>query len=150
MQNGGYNMKKVMIASHGDLANGMKHSIEMIMGKRDDIMCYALYPGHHPDEIFHSIMQDIEQNPDDTYIVMTDLFGGSVCNALMKLVHTRHVHIISGMNLCMLLNICLSISDKPVEDMIETSLQEARKNIIYINDLWMREEEHMYDQDVKD
>ena len=42
-------MRKFLLASHGNLAAGMKNTIEMIAGVRDDIQAIGAYTKEIPD-----------------------------------------------------------------------------------------------------
>ena len=86
-------MVKIILASHGDLSKGMLNSVSMIVGElAKDIETYSLYPG---------------ENPND-YVIVCDVKGGSVYNALLQTCNNERVNLISGMNMNMVLELVIS------------------------------------------
>ena len=65
-------------------------------------------------------------------VILTDLWGGSVNTALLPLCADANVHLIAGMNLNLVLQLCLS--DVETGGMaIESILNEAQKSMVYGN-----------------
>ena len=73
-------MVKIMLASHGNLAAGMLSSAEMVFGKQDNVSVICAYVDGE-DDVSTRIKGFIDSiAPDDSWIIFTDLFGGSVNN----------------------------------------------------------------------
>ena len=117
----------VILVSHGSLAYGMKTAIEMICGNDMDIESYDLDHYKSPEEIYVILDNMVKENPDDKFIVFTDLLGGSVHNRLLGLALNEKVIIITGMHLGLVLSMLL--------DTIGT-LEESRKSyrVLITND----------------
>ena len=98
-------MTKIILISHGMLAEGMANSIQMIAGKIDNLGWLSLHPGEEPETLYRQLEQQIQHAPEFTYILLTDIPGGSVNTALSKLCALPHVFLVSGMNLGLALNI---------------------------------------------
>ena len=70
--------------------------------------------------------------PGELTVILTDLWGGSVNTALLPLCADANVHLIAGMNLNLVLQLCLS--DVETGGMtIESILNEAQKSMVYGN-----------------
>ena len=67
----------------------------------------------------------------DEVLILTDLWGGSVNTALLGLTQDPRVHIIAGMNLNLVLQLCLS--PEPLAEVIPAALKEAQQGMIYGN-----------------
>lgn len=143
-------MRRILVASHGDLAVGLQHTAQMIMGVQENISYYSLQAKEYPEDILCSIQKEIDDHREDEFIILTDLLGGSVCNILMRLAQLPNIHVVSGMNLCMLLSVCMADESYTTASIVEKAVNEARKNIVYINELWERKEEILNDQDDED
>ena len=128
-------MRRLILASHGQLAQGMKHTVEMIVGENEGITCLMLEPGHHPDELKQMAEQRIQEFPDDEFIIICDLFGGSVANALMHLCPIPKVHVLTGMNPALVISLCTANEEEVTTDVIHNALQEAKKYMLYTNEL---------------
>lgn len=131
-------MRKIIIATHGGLAEGMKNTAEMIMGEDTRIQTLSLMPGHHPDELKVQV-EAMMNTSDDEYIILCDLFGGSVANALMHLCVHERVHVLTGVNLGLVIAVCTASDDEDTQNMLKHALQEASHYMLYANDLIQKE-----------
>lgn len=123
--------KKIILASHGKLSAGMIHSIQMIVGKREDLSCYGMMPGEHYQPIADQIEQEIISRPDVQYIVITDLLGGSVCNGIMTLRHYSNLKLVAGMNMGLVINLLLEPAAM-TDEQIDEKIREAKESVIRI------------------
>lgn len=113
--------KELVLASHGELALGMKNTLEMIIGDIP-IVCtaYTLLPGHHPDEFVAQLEERIKNSSDTEFNIIVDLYGASVCTSLARLTVFPNINLFSGMNLNLVLSIVLEHLDCITnEDIIE-------------------------------
>ncbi|MDH6366650.1 MULTISPECIES: PTS sugar transporter subunit IIA [unclassified Breznakia] len=105
-------MKKVILASHGDLSKGMLHSVSMIVGDlAKQVETYSLYPGETPNDYYEKLKLEISTST-DRYVIVCDVKGGSVHTTLSKLMEFGNVTILSGMNMSMVLDLLLNQKEK--------------------------------------
>lgn len=140
-------MRRIVVVSHGDMAKGMMHTAAMIMGERCNLSYMDLQEGEVPQLLLEKLQEKIHRHPQDTFIILGDLLGGSVCSQLIHLANLPNVHVISGMNLCLLLSVCMADAQTADEQIVLEAIREAKRNIVYLNDLWQRKEEFLHDQD---
>lgn len=106
-------MVKIMLASHGNLAAGMLSSAEMVFGKQDNVSVICAYVDGE-DDVSTRIKGFIDSiAPDDSWIIFTDLFGGSVNNEFMKYISNPQIRLIAGMNLALVIT-AMSISEMKI------------------------------------
>lgn len=73
--------------------------------------------------------------PEDEVIVCSDVFGGSVNNEFMKQLRNRnHMHLITGMNLPLLMQLFLSV-EEDTEKMIQDIVNSEDTRVKYCNDM---------------
>lgn len=118
--------RKVVLASHGELSEGIVKSAKMIIGEFEyEVITYTLQLGHHPDEFKDVLEEEIMANADVEYVIMVDLFGASVANSLFILTSYKNVKMFTGMNLNMLLSVLVEykseLSDADVENIVNDS-----------------------------
>lgn len=118
-------MEKIVLASHGSLATGMKSALKMIACDVDNIQAYDLDTYNNPEQIHNLLSEEIKNNEDNTYIIVTDLLGGSVHIHLLDLCQYDNVVIVSGMNLGLVLEIYLTQSDNLI-DKIDHALSSSK------------------------
>lgn len=125
-------MKKIILVSHGLLAEGMKNSIELISGKHNNLYAFGLTKSNSPKEIAEKINKMIEEDSESEYLIISDFPGGSVNTAMISLILKENVFLVSGMNLILCLEIILASEDLGTETIIEDALKSAKKTLLNI------------------
>ena len=117
--------KKVVLVSHGRLSEGMASAVEMVFGKNEDLSYLGLLPDGNVVELIGGLREQVAANPDDQYIVVADIFGGSVCNqSLQQLSEFDNVKLVSGMNMGLVVSILAmpgELSDETLAQMVAES-----------------------------
>ena len=94
----------IIVGTHGDFANGIVQSCEMIYGKRDKLKAVTLVPGEGPDDVVRKYETAIKELGTEKVLFLNDLMGGSPYNAACRLVATNENYgIVAGVNLPMLI-----------------------------------------------
>jgi PTS system mannose-specific IIA component/PTS system mannose-specific IIB component len=121
----------VIIATHGKLAEQFVKLAEMIIGPQQDLEPVCFLPGEGYnclEEKIEKALQKIGSGKDVLFLV--DLFGGSCFNLChLKFQKQEQVKIICGVNLPMVLEICLSRKSKGLEDLAKIALEKGRGGI---------------------
>ena len=112
-------MRKVILASHGRFAEGIEDSVNMIIGKQENLETFGM-------DFAEKIKAEILENPDTEFVILTDLYGASVCTAMSLLSEYENVKVFSGMNLGMVLDV---LTDTGTESCTDAWIEEARKGI---------------------
>ena len=128
-------MRKFLIATHGSFAAGIKSSLEIIIGKTENIFLIQAYTEENKSirEELEEILKSVDDL--DELIVFTDLAGGSITNQVLEFALRQKVYVIAGLNLPLLLDIILADPDSPADEVIETGISNARDQIVFINKL---------------
>lgn len=125
-------MKKMILASHGMMASGLKDSMEMVVGNVDDLLCFGLMPGEDPGELTEKVEKMVKEEPGTQFLILVDIRGGSVSNSLSRLSVYENVRIINGMNLALAIGMYLTdgiLNDQEIGDLIE----EARDGLAMVD-----------------
>lgn len=135
-------MKKLIIASHGELAQGLKSALELIAGNMaKEIVTYSLVPGKSATDFVAEIEQEMVAHPNQQFIVMGDLSGASIVNAMLSLANYANAVLLSGVNLSLALQVLLDSSDTISDDAIDEMISEAQKGISRIQLTQLDQEE---------
>ncbi|WP_181188936.1 PTS sugar transporter subunit IIA [Bombilactobacillus bombi] len=123
---------KLILVSHGRLAIGMKNTLEMIVGQQDKVLAIAAYDVDQSD--FKSTVQkEVQNNPGQQIVILTDILGGSVNTELSKLVvQYDNVYLITGMNLPLVLTLVTYTGTIDTQN-ISKMVTESQKSIIFMN-----------------
>ncbi|GFI12112.1 hypothetical protein IMSAGC007_04591 [Lachnospiraceae bacterium] len=118
------------------MARGVVDSIKMLAGEQTqiDYLCGYVDGNENIEQAVRAKLDAIE--PNQEIVVFTDLFGGSVNNAVLQAVKgAEGIHVVAGMNLALILGILFAPEEADTETLIHNSIAEARKGILYCNDL---------------
>ncbi len=90
----------IIVGTHGEFANGIVQSCEMIYGKREKLKAVTLVPGEGPDDVIAKYETAIKELGTEKILFFNDLMGGSPYNAACRLVATNENYgIVAGVNL---------------------------------------------------
>lgn len=68
------------------------------------------------------------------FVILTDLYGASVCTAMSGLISYPNVKLFTGMNLSMVLAVCMEHADDLNMESIREIMQDAKEGIRYIDE----------------
>ncbi|WP_291258705.1 PTS sugar transporter subunit IIA [Fusobacterium sp.] len=125
---------RFLMATHGNFAKGIKESIELILGKFQNLNELSCYTNKEFD-LEKEIEKIINGVNGEELIVVTDVYGGSVNNRfLQKLENHKNIHVISGLNLPLMIEL-LSEQDSytTTRELIMKSLENTKDEIKYCN-----------------
>lgn len=127
-------MTKILLASHGKLAEGMKNSVEIIMGEASKIEVINAYVD---DTDFENDALEFLKNLKNAekLIVVTDLLGGSVNNTFIEFLKKYDFYLVSGMNLLLVIQLLLLKGDDKLERELKRIISESKDGVILCNDL---------------
>lgn len=138
-------MKEIILATHGHLSEEFKRTIELIVGKTNNIRCFCMTKEKAEDVGKKELEELVSQSDEDKLIVLTDLFGGSAANICAELLmRGHHFKLITGLNLPMLLTIVTTDSDKlTVEELVEAGIRASVESVINVNNILSKEEKNI-------
>lgn len=127
--------KKIIIATHGELAKGFVSALSIIVGNTEkiEIICGYLTADFNLSKEIENMMKTIDFQTTDV-IVCTDLMGGSVNNEFVKYLGQYPFHLITNINLAFLVDLLLTASQVTCEQLIE-KVQDEMVSVKYVNHL---------------
>jgi mannose/fructose-specific phosphotransferase system component IIA len=127
--------RKFLIATHGAFAKGIKSSLDIIVGELDNVSLIQAYldESRSVEDELEEVLETVAQ--DQELIIFTDLLGGSVNNIMLRNALRENVHIVSGFNLPLLIEVVLGDQDTPVIELIENAIGNAKEQMVYVNKL---------------
>lgn len=128
-------MRKIILASHHLMADGLKDTIQYVMPQLDQIETICAYMDNQPvEKQFKDALGNI--NEQDEYLIFTDMLGGSVNQEAIKYLSYPNVYLITGMSLPIVLSVILTVNscEKIDESMIRNAIEDAKGQTVYVND----------------
>ncbi len=92
-------MENIVLISHGGMAEGVKGSLEMIVGQQENVHTVSLRPDGDNLQFENDLNEKMKALNGSTLII-ADLLGGTPCNVAVKnFLHVEEVEILAGMTL---------------------------------------------------
>lgn len=122
---------KYILASHGEYAEGLRSAVYQLTSAKEIYVCCA----YVDEESIESKMAEIMRNdPEGEWIIFTDLLGGSVNQHMMKNFLKPNIHILTGMNLYMILSVLQLDSEDHLDEKLKQCVLEAQQQTVFVND----------------
>ena len=124
-------MRYLLLVSHGTFAPGLHSVLDMLVGKRDDILSCSLRDGEGADQFVAELEEVIAPiTLNDRVIVLGDLIGGSpLTNALNTLAAhglLAQARAFGGMNLPMALTAAFDLQSDDEDALCASMLSEGQ------------------------
>ncbi len=129
------NTRKFLIATHGTLASGVKSSLDIITGAHDNLFLLQAYVEENKslEEEIAAVLKQVGDN--EELIVFSDLLGGSVTNQILQYGLRPNVHVVSGFNLALVIELLLADTETAAEQVISEAIRNAKEQMVYVNKL---------------
>lgn len=96
----------LVIVTHGQLANELRHAMEHVVGEQENIVTVCIGPDDDMEQRREDIRTGItDVNTGKGVIILTDMFGGTPSNLAISLLDEGRVEVIAGANLPMLIKV---------------------------------------------
>ena len=133
-------MVKIVLVTHGQLAKEMLETAELIIGKPadDGFATFAVTTASSVEKEAARLKALLETCPDGA-IVLTDIFGGSATNiSLTASKDLNNCHVITGLNLSMLLTAINSRKKLNAKELAETIASDGKRAVINATELLIK------------
>lgn len=123
-------MYNIVIATHGNLAEGFYETSKLFCGEQD-IKIFKLLPQDDINSFLINMKNELEKIENDI-LIFTDLLGGSPNNVSLTLTKNENIHLICSLNLPMLIEAIsnkdiLEITEDYLDDLVSVGQEAIRK-----------------------
>lgn len=126
-------MRRVILASHGKFAEGIKDAATLIIGPQVAMIeTYCLLPGQQATDYAQNLAKEVANDSETEFVIVVDIYGASVFSAMYPLTCHANVCLITGLNLAMVLALMLSYPDKLTEASIAKLIAESQQSIMHV------------------
>jgi mannose/fructose/sorbose-specific phosphotransferase system IIA component len=135
-------MYSIVVCAHGDLAESLKRSVEMIFGEVKNFFPIRFVPGENVEDIKKKLTATVTDNQLTDTLILTDIFCGSPYNASAAYAMTHDgVELISGVNLPLCLEAVSNQNIKSLEEIVEWLKQVVPDTVKVLKDVLKEQEE---------
>jgi len=131
-------MIKIIIITHGNLGKEVLLTAESIVGKQENVLVLSMGSNSLNNVCIQTeeILKDVD--PLQGALILTDMLGGTPCNAALPYSDKYNVEIVSGINLYMLLSSFMHRADLSVNELSQKVIQDGRKNIANAKEIFLK------------
>ena len=124
-------MVGVLLISHYTLAESLKETVSLIIGKKENLDILALMKDDKIEDFTEKLKKKVsELDEGDGVLIMADMFGGTPSNAsLAAYAEDDRVAIITGFNLPLVIEAVMH-SGKPLTELNSMLMEKREKTII--------------------
>lgn len=120
----------IVLVTHGRLAEELRLALEHVVGVQNNIATICI----GPDDDVESRRAEIESSiarvdTGDGVVVLTDMFGGTPSNLAISMMENRHIDVIAGVNLPMLVKLAKIRSSQGLAEAVCCAEEAGRKYI---------------------
>lgn len=134
---------RILIATHGTLAQGLKSALSIIIGKVDKVDIINAYIDDK------NLSQEIEayfEKCQEELIVCTDLFGGSVNQAIIQKLKEKEFTLVTGIQLPLLLELVIAVNNNELDKVkLKSLVENSRRQTMVVNELLFENTEDDFD-----
>ena len=128
----------VLVATHGEIANGIFDAIDMIFGTQENFNIVSLKRGQDAESFGEELGERInELNSGDGVIVLVDLLGATPMNqSALNLYRSDKVEVITGVNLPMVVTATMErdcFSD--IKELVEKIKNDGKDSVCSVREL---------------
>jgi mannose PTS system EIIA component len=132
-------MIRILIITHGELGREMLRTAEMIIGKQEDVDTLTLTAQDSLATMnvrVGEILKNIK-NSEGT-LILTDMLGGTPCNACLPFSTDYNIEIVSGTNLYMLLSAFINRANLDLKGLAVKVISDGQRNIANAKDIFLK------------
>lgn len=124
-------MRKFFISSHGHLASGMKTSLEILLGKAENVTVFDAYVDKTTVESqVEAWLETLGE--EDQAIMLSDLYGGSVNQVLYRYLDRPNTFLVAGVNLGLVLEL-VAMSDMEItKEELDRIIQSSKEAMVRV------------------
>lgn len=128
----------VLVATHGEMANGIFDAIDMICGTQENFNIVSLKRGQDAESFGEELGEKInELNSDEGVVVLVDLLGATPMNqSALNLYKSDKVEVITGVNLPMVVTATMErdyFSD--IKELVEKIKNDGKDSVCSVREL---------------
>ena len=136
-ERGEHQMVNILLVTHGEFAQGITSALTLIMGEAKGYATVSLNIGQAPDAFLDELSKKVHSLYEDSegsgVLVLTDLFGGTPCNCIARIMNemgTEKVRCVTGLNLPMLIEVVSDRDEQDLPQLEETALAAGGKGMV--------------------
>lgn len=124
-------MTGIIVAGHGNFADGIKSVIKLVVGKEDGIAYVNFTEEKSTADLEADLKAAMKELECDDYLFFTDLAGGSPFKKAVEIsLAEKNAEVIAGTNIPMLMEIIFKVDLLDLEELKAKAMEIGKKQIL--------------------
>ncbi len=125
-------MAAVLIVAHAPLATALRDvAAHVYAGCGHDVVALDVLPDATQESVRDAARAIIARGAERDWLVLTDVFGATPCNAALQVSDPVHVRVVAGVNVPMLWR-TLCYADEPLEALVARAVGGATQGVMQL------------------
>lgn len=122
----------ILIIAHGQLGESLIECAKHVMNKLPpQLASIAVNTNDDPADVLPQAQALVEQlNTGDGVLVLSDMYGATPCNVVIKLLSGNNVEGVAGLNLPMLVRV-LTYRNESIKKIVEKAVSGGRDGVVH-------------------
>ncbi|MHA1581469.1 MAG: PTS sugar transporter subunit IIA [Candidatus Baldrarchaeia archaeon] len=122
----------IVLISHGNFAEHLVKSAELIVGKQEKVTSVHLLEGESLEKFEEKLRKAIKTvKSSDGVLILADLFGGSTVRVAARfLFEEENVEVVAGVNMPMLLEVLLNREHKDLKSLVKIAIDAGKNGVV--------------------
>lgn len=114
-------MVRVLVMTHGDMAEGLIHSMRMLIGDMGDVDYLSLEPDMGSEELEEKLGEKLSIAPEGTqHLILCDIIGGTPFNVASRYSFKNdNIAVYYGVNLPLLIEAVMKAMDDSLSEVVK-------------------------------
>lgn len=127
---------RVILVTHKGLARGLMESAKLLVGDKADLVEQVELLEHQSLEDLISVLSEkVKKYSGEDILILVDLLGGTPSRAALALAQMHSdIHIVTGVNLPMLLDIILNMGEARARELASIAERSGREGIVNLEE----------------
>lgn len=127
----------IIVVTHGNIGTELVKAVKHILPESESLCAISVIANENPENIRLNIRKALDElSCANSALLLTDLFGGTPCNACMTFLKKDEVEVIAGVNLPMLVKLAYLQKDKKtIHELIHFIQEYGKKSIVIASEV---------------
>jgi PTS system mannose-specific IIA component len=132
-------MINIVIITHGNLGQELLNTANLIIGRQSDVTVLTLTGQDSLSTMAAKTGATLSGMPgQDGTLILTDMLGGTPCNASLAFAASHPIEIVTGVNLYMLITACTNRASMSLYDLSVKVIADGKKNIANAKEIFLK------------
>lgn len=125
----------VVLVTHAPLGQALRLCAQHVLNTKPELLVADILPTDLPEPWIQKLVQDLRQSTKPYVLLLCDLYGSTpyhIATGVQRqlTIKGQHVHLLSGVNVCMVVK-ALSDTSASIEEVVQNTLYANQRGVVH-------------------